>query len=101
MAHIEDVPNEKSINGNIFFANSDILEADTLNPFSHVYMFDVGFPPELHCSIAQLFNNSLYTTHLVSYKQPRYIIDEYGFQVSFMHQCSTSMHGMYNIIKLF
>ena len=36
------------INANTYFLNKDIDEAVTLNPFSHIYMFDVGFTPELH-----------------------------------------------------
>jgi hypothetical protein len=69
MAHIDDSPStgnsSNSINGNIFFANKDIDRARTLNPFTHVYMFDVGFPAELHLSIAIKFNTSLYATHLI------------------------------------
>ena len=92
------------INGNIFFVNSDIDRAETLNPFSHIYMFDVGFPWNLHCLIADKFNRSIYATHLVSYKPPTDIIDSFGFHVQFMdHQFSTYMHGKkyYSIISYF
>ena len=98
MALMDDTPIGASrINGNVFFANSDIDRAETLNPFSHIYMFDVGFRKDLLLNIADKFNRSLYATHLVSYKPPRDIIDSFGFHVQFMdHQFSTHMHGKYN-----
>ena len=92
----------KRINANTFFLNKDIDEATTLNPFSHIYMFDVGFTPELHCSIALKFNQSIYASYLISYKAPRDIIGTFGFHVEFMnHQFKTNMHGKYNIIPFF
>jgi len=98
MALMDDTPIGASrINGNVFFTNSDIDRAETLNPFSHIYMFDVGFRKDLLLKIADKFNRSLYATHLVSYKPPRDIIDSFGFHVQFMdHQFSTHMHGKYN-----
>ena len=91
---IGDTTKGKGVNGNVFFLHSDIEQAGTLNPFSHIYMFDVGFPPKLHVSIAQKFNRSLYATHLISYKRPTYIIKTFGFEVVFMgQQLKTSMHG--------
>ena len=29
---------------NVFFAHGNVFDMNTLNPFSHVYMFDKGFP---------------------------------------------------------
>jgi hypothetical protein len=106
MAHIDDSPStgnsSNSINGNIFFANKDIDRARTLNPFTHVYMFDVGFPAELHLSIAIKFNTSLYATHLISYQPPIDIIREFGFKVQFMgEKFNTSMHGWFINALLF
>ena len=92
MAHIDDTK-EASVNGNVFFVNSDIERAGTLNPFSHIYMFDVGFPRDLHYSIARKFNQSLYASHLVSFKPPKSIIGKFGFKVAFLDQLKTSMHG--------
>jgi hypothetical protein len=80
--------------GNIFFTESDILLAHTLNPFTHIYMFDVGFPYELHVSIAQRFNISIYAAYLISYKPPRSIIGDFGFNVKYIDHLNTSMHGM-------
>ena len=98
MRHLLPHIDGESINGNTFFEHSDIERATTLNPFSHVYMFDVGFPQELHCSIARKFNQSLYASHLVSFKAPQRIIGQFGFNVQIMRQLPTSMHGEINII---
>ena len=97
ISHIEDSStgnSTTSVSGNVAFENSDIDRARTLNPFTHVYMFDVGFPAELHLSIAIKFNTSLYATHLISYQPPIDIIREFGFKVQFMgEKFNTSMHG--------
>ena len=50
--------------GNTFFTESDIELARTLNPFTHIYMFDVGFPYKLHASIVKKFNRSMYALYL-------------------------------------
>ena len=75
--------------------NDDIEHAVSLNPFTHIYMFDVGFPCELHYSLANKFNCSLYAIYLISYQPPKFIIDEFGFKVLLMHQFSTRMNGTY------
>ena len=79
--------------GNTFFVNNDIVMAKSFDPFTHVYMFDVGFPPELHCQIAKLYNESIYAEWLISYQPPRQIIDEYKFKVCLVNKFNTSMHG--------
>ena len=38
------------------FINADIMKVQWLNPFTHIYQFDLGFEPELHNYIANLFN---------------------------------------------
>jgi hypothetical protein len=87
MAHIDgDTLSENSLNLNTFFVLSDIDQAGTLNPFTHIYMFDVGFPAYVHCSIAVKFNKSRYASHLVSFKAPRYIINTFGFEVKLLTQ---------------
>ena len=58
MAHYDDTPNGKGLNGNTFFTKSDIDQARTLNLFTDIYMFDVGFELDLHRLIAVLFNES-------------------------------------------
>ena len=101
MFHIDDysqvASDREHVNGNTFFVNADIDSAISFNPFTHIYMFDVGFPCQLHVNMAIKFNCSFYATYLISYKPPRFIINDIGFQVMFMNQFPTRMHGMYYI----
>lgn len=76
----------------IFFHYGDITEADTLDPFTHVYMFDIGFPPTLFYGIADRFNRSR-CPYLICYHGPRLIAERYGFEVELITQVQTSMHG--------
>lgn len=75
------------------FIEADIDEAETMDPFTHIYMYDLGFPPPLQQSIARKFNSSQYAECLVSYRPPRRVIEEYGYAVEFVTQLPTSMHG--------
>jgi hypothetical protein len=77
----------------VFFSYGDITEAHTLDPFTHVYMFDIGFPPNLFYEIADRFNRSRCSKWLTCFHGPRLIIDRYGFDVEYLAQCPTSMHG--------
>ena len=85
--------------GGVNFLCSDIDVAHTLDPFTHVYMYDLGFPPGLQQSIAEKFNNSVHAECLVSYRPPEKVIGEYGYDVEFVESLSTSMHGKFNFIK--
>jgi hypothetical protein len=80
------------INHKIFFHYGDITEARTLDPFTHVYMFDIGFPPTLFYEIADRFNASR-SPYLICYHGPKLIAERYGFNVELLHQIPTSMHG--------
>lgn len=75
------------------FIEADIDEAVSMDPFTHIYMYDLGFPPPLQQSIARKFNSSQYAECLVSYRPPRRVIEEYGYAVEFVAQLPTSMHG--------
>ncbi|CAM9393372.1 unnamed protein product [Ectocarpus fasciculatus] len=77
---------------NLFFARGDILGCETFDPFTHVYMFDIGFPPATLHEIANKFNNSK-ARHLVSYQIPKKVIDVYGFDVDLVLQQSLSLTG--------
>lgn len=67
--------------------------AASTDPFTHIYQFDLGFPPDLQSSIANKFNNSCHGRYLISYRPPHRVIDEYGYKVELIDQVSTSMHG--------
>lgn len=45
-----------SVNHEVNFIVGDIDKAESFDPFTHIYMYDLGFPPELQQSIAQKFN---------------------------------------------
>jgi hypothetical protein len=83
----------KDVRGNTFFAHDDVDSAKSLNPFTHIYMFDIGFPYNLLISIAKKFNCSLYATCLISYQTPSKIINTFGFEVIYIGQLLTSMLG--------
>lgn len=80
------------INHKIFFHYGDVTEARRLDPFTHVYMFDIGFPPALFYEIADRFNAS-HCPFLICYHGPKLIAERYGFDVSLLTQIQTSMHG--------
>lgn len=82
-----------SLNHAINFIHADIDEAQSLDPFTHIYMYDLGFPPPLQQSIARKFNQSVHPRYLISYRPPRRVIHEYGYQVEHLHQMNTKMFG--------
>jgi hypothetical protein len=83
------------IQGNTMFLHMDITEARTFNPFTHVYMFSIGFPPELWVQLSEQWNNSnpKVCQYLICYHGPRDIVERYRFQVELVAQTTTSMHG--------
>ncbi len=81
------------LNREINFIESDIDLAHTMDPFTHIYMYDLGFPPPLQQSIARKFNSSVHARYLVSYRPPRRVLEEYGYDVEYLHSMITSMFG--------
>jgi DNA-binding transcriptional MerR regulator len=82
------------------FICGDIDVAKSLDPFTHIYMYDLGFPPDLQQSIANKFNHSVSPKYLISYRPPHRVIDEYGYQVEAIHQMNTKMCGKSNYFYL-
>jgi len=70
----------------------DITQANRFDPFTHVYMFDIGFPPTLFHTLSEMFNKSQ-SPFLICYHGPKLMIDRYGFDVELIVQAPTSMHG--------
>lgn len=64
----------------VYFVQHDATDIAHFEPFSHIYMFDVGFPPAALVSIANAFNISRTVQCLVSFNKPMRIIDMYGLQ---------------------
>jgi hypothetical protein len=80
------------IEGNTVFLHKNITEAKTFDPFTHVYMFSIGFPPPLWLELSEMWNKSQ-SEYLICYHSPRSIIGTYAFDVELMAQIQTSMHG--------
>lgn len=82
-----------SLNSGVNFIHGDIFDAVSTDPFTHVYMYDLGFPPSLQRKIAEYFNASTHAKYLVSYRPPRRVIDEYDYNVKAIGKIPTSMTG--------
>lgn len=74
------------------FTAGDITHAHTFEPFSHVYSFDVGFPPDVMDKMADMFNRST-AKYYASFHTPRKVVDLYGFAVENIGRVATSMAG--------
>jgi hypothetical protein len=87
--------NNLLVQGNTMFLHNNILEAKTFDPFTHVYMFSIGFPPNLWIELSKKWNRSDKGScqYLICYNGPKNIIDCYEFDVELLAQLSTSMHG--------
>lgn len=82
----------KSKPNRTIFTVGDITDARTLNPFSHIYSFDVGFPPDVMDQLATIFNRSD-ARYFASFHPPRKVIEMYGFDVENIGRVATSMAG--------
>lgn len=88
----------ESINTNgLNFVCANIEQANSLNPFTHIYQFDLAFEPNLQQYIGSLFNITSSAKYLISYLRPDELIG-FGYNVELIKQCSTSMHGIIYII---
>jgi len=88
----EIIKSEDVIGHKCVIEHGDITDAEYLDPFTHVYMFDIGFPPKLFKKLAIMFNRSK-SPYLICYHSPRVMINRYGFDVELVVQTQTSMHG--------
>mmetsp|Transcript_15582 Transcript_15582/g.28320 ORF Transcript_15582/g.28320 Transcript_15582/m.28320 type:complete len:433 (-) Transcript_15582:221-1519(-) len=87
-----NVTDEEQIGHRCIFEHADMTDADFFDPFTHVYMFDIGFPPALFLKLGEMFNRSA-SPYLICYHGPKLMIEEYGFDVELIVQAPTSMHG--------
>ena len=53
-ANPDDLASGGRVKGNTMFIQGDISKARTFDPFTHVYMFSVGFPPALWKRLATI-----------------------------------------------
>jgi len=90
---VNSASEEVNVSG-VNFIDADITKARSLNPFTHIYQFDLGFEPPLHHYIADMFNASESCQYLISYRRPLEI-EKYGYKVSHLPDSDlpTSMCG--------
>lgn len=86
------LPPHEALQGNCMFLHKNIMEAKSFDPFTHVYMFSIGFPPPLWLALSKMWNKS-HSEYLICYHAPRSIIEKYEFDVELLAQTQTSMHG--------
>jgi hypothetical protein len=77
----------------VMFQQTNITAAKTLDPFTHVYMFDTGFPPHVSVQIAAAFNASRHTQYLVCFHRPKLVLGEWGLAAECVARVPTSMAG--------
>ena len=70
----------------------DIFDAKSFDPFTHVYMFDIGMPDPIFDHMSAMFNASQ-SAWLVSYQPPRRIVGRHGFDVELVFKVPVTMHG--------
>lgn len=112
------LPDDERIGYRCLFEHADIRKAKTFDPFTHVYMFSIGyvqrsrlrqnpvshnfqvltwcfssFPPALWVDLAEMWNRSSSASYMICYHSPKDIIESYEFQVKLIAQTTTSMHG--------
>lgn len=88
LKNIQSARNER-----ILMINDNIKNLQNVDPFTHIYMFDVGFPPDLLLSITNSFNLSRIPKILICYKNPKCIIETCGFNVQYINQLKVHMCG--------
>jgi len=87
-----NVAEASCLRGNTVFLHTDITKAKSFDPFTHVYMFSIGFPPPLWRKLSEMWNQSQ-APYLICYHTPQHIIHHHGFHVRLVAQMPTSMHG--------
>ena len=51
--------------------HADVMDIQTLDPFTHIYTFDRGFPPHTLQHMFEMFNKSTTAATLICYQQPK------------------------------
>lgn len=76
----------------VIFAPGDIVQCTSFDPFTHVYSFDVGFPPDVMFHMANVFNTSA-AQYVISFHKPKKMIETYNYNVHLLGRVYTSMAG--------
>jgi len=75
------------------FAAGDATKMATLEPFTHVYQFDIALGHQTQVHLARLFNQSQSCIALVSFQPPKMVIGEFGYVVEPVAMLSCTMQG--------
>eukprot|EP01138_Halocafeteria_seosinensis_P009618 gb/GECG01009828.1/.p1 GENE.gb/GECG01009828.1/~~gb/GECG01009828.1/.p1 ORF type:complete len:351 (+),score=41.26 gb/GECG01009828.1/:1-1053(+) len=75
---------------NVAFLNADILNLSSLQPMTHIFLFDVGMPSKVLYHLGELFNKSDSARFLICFKKPA-LVEEYGFHVRLVDKISVAM----------
>ena len=89
----------EAVQGNTMFLFNTIIKAETFDPFTHVYIIDVDFPPDLWEKLATMWNHSnlRLCQYLICYAAPKYLAEYVFFAVKLVAQTNTLMHGFLKI----
>lgn len=74
----------------VIFLKKDGAKMRSFYPCTHIYLFDVGFPPAAMEGIAVAFNRTHSAEYLISYHTPRNI-QAYGFEVEYLNISVTGL----------
>lgn len=88
---------DRTFLNNVTFMHGDAIQAKSFDPFTHIYMFDIGFPPTLFLHLAECVRKSSTAKYVLCYHAPHLMIERYGFDMEFIEKQATSMHGKYMI----
>ena len=77
----------------VFYDHLDVKRLGSLTPFTHVYSFDIGFPPDVLEYMGSIFNQSNSCKYFICYHSPKVIIVKAGFEVNLIGRINASMHG--------
>lgn len=84
--------NDPSWLPNLCFVRQNVMLMTTLGPVTHVFLFDVGMPPNVMVHVAQLFHISNVATHIICFRAPA-SMKKLRFNVELQGSLSVSMHG--------
>ncbi len=85
------------------FVNGDINNAHSLDPFTHIYAFDIAFEPKLNKKLAQLFNNRYFNKCdlIDQIVFPICLLNYYYFQINcFCYEIVVMQSGWFRTIAL-
>ena len=96
LSYVGNTQHGEELYGNTYFVHENIMLAHTLDPFTHVYMYDWFFTIEVMLHVATLLAASEHTLYIVSYRTKKEL-DQFGFSVEFLTQVTVASAGEYQL----